>query len=101
MGVRAINGLAMGRTSTAAQYRLGGIEGTSETPWSRPRRPHEPRRSLLLVAAYPGQPSAGELERRAAAGERPRKDYVEVARALDADVLDFDYMQRRATPIAR
>ena len=56
---------------------------------------------MLLVAAYPGQPSVDELERRAAAGERPRKDYVEIARALDADVLDFDHMQHRASRPAR
>jgi glycosyltransferase involved in cell wall biosynthesis len=54
-----------------------------------------------VVPAYPGQPTAGELEALAAAGKRPRKDYVELARAVDADVVDYDFMQRRAVPFAR
>jgi glycosyltransferase involved in cell wall biosynthesis len=37
----------------------------------------------------------------AAAGERPRKDYVELARLLDADVVDYSYMTERAAPAAR
>lgn len=58
-------------------------------------------RSALLIPAYPGQPTVADLEALAAAGKRPRKDYVELARALDADVVDFDFMQRSAIPVAR
>ena len=56
---------------------------------------------LILVVSSPGQPSVGKLEREASAGTRPRKDYVELARMLDAHVVDADYMTRRATPLAR
>ncbi|MDQ4143748.1 MAG: glycosyltransferase family 4 protein [Actinomycetota bacterium] len=58
-------------------------------------------RSALLVPAYPGQPTVADLRGLAAAGKRPRKDYVELAGALDADVLDFTYMQEQASPAAR
>ncbi len=58
-------------------------------------------RSLIVVTSPPGFPSPVELERSAARGELPRKDYVELARALDADILDADYMERRASPLAR
>lgn len=58
-------------------------------------------RSVILLRAYPGQLTCSELERLAANGERPRKDYVELARALDADVIDWDYMRTRAMPLAR
>jgi len=58
-------------------------------------------RALVLVTSYPGQPSCAELERLAAAGERPRKDYVELARLLGADVVDDAYLETRATPLAR
>jgi glycosyltransferase involved in cell wall biosynthesis len=40
------------------------------------------------------------LERLASAGELPRKDYVELARALGADVLDAQYMERCASRAA-
>ncbi len=42
-----------------------------------------------------------ELEREAAAGRRPRTDYVELARVLDAEVIDASYMATRSTPVAR
>jgi len=58
-------------------------------------------RSAVIVPGYPGQPSGAELARQAAAGTRPRKDYVEVARALDADILDPWYMTERASPVGR
>ena len=58
-------------------------------------------RTLLLVSSFPGQPSCAELARQSAAGERPRKDYVELARLLDADVVDDRYLAERATPAAR
>lgn len=58
-------------------------------------------RSLLLVPAWEGQKPAGELARLAETGERARTDYVALASALDADVMDWDYFQRQATPAAR
>jgi glycosyltransferase involved in cell wall biosynthesis len=59
------------------------------------------RRSLILVPAWPGQLSSDELMRSALAGERPRTDYVELARAIDADVMDMAYLNSRATRVAR
>jgi glycosyltransferase involved in cell wall biosynthesis len=59
------------------------------------------RRNLILVTSYPGQPSCTEFERQAAAGQRPRKDYVELARLVDADVVDDAYLTERATVLAR
>ncbi len=59
------------------------------------------RRSLILVPAWPGQPSSDALMRSAVAGERPRTDYVELARAIDADVMDMAYLNSRATRVAR
>jgi glycosyltransferase involved in cell wall biosynthesis len=58
-------------------------------------------RSLVMIPAWPGQETCAELERQAAAGERPRSDYIELARALDADVMDMQYMTERASPLAR
>jgi glycosyltransferase involved in cell wall biosynthesis len=58
-------------------------------------------RSAVIVPGYPGQPSGAELARQAALGTRPRKDYVEVARALDADVVDTSYMAEQASPAGR
>jgi hypothetical protein len=45
-------------------------------------------RTLILVTSHPGQPTCSDLARQAMAGERPRKDYVELARLIGADVLD-------------
>ncbi len=59
------------------------------------------RRNLILVPAWPGQHTCAELERLALAGERPRTDYVELARAIDGDVMDMEYLERRATRTAR
>jgi glycosyltransferase involved in cell wall biosynthesis len=58
-------------------------------------------RALILVTSFPDQPSCAELERQAAAGERPRKDYVELARVLRADVVDDSYLAKKSTPLAR
>ena len=58
-------------------------------------------RSVILVSSYPGQASSDELARLAASGLRPRKDYVELARALDADVVDAHYMRERGAPLAK
>jgi len=58
-------------------------------------------RSLILVPAWPGQPTCAELARSAEAGIRPRTDYVELARTLDADVADMEYLEREAAPVVR
>lgn len=63
--------------------------------------PSAPARSAILVTSRPGQPTCSDLERQAAAGERPRRDYVELARRLDADVIDAEWMALRAAPLAR
>jgi len=54
-----------------------------------------------MVPAWPGQPTREELTRLASAGTRPRTDYVELARVLDADVMDMEYLRTRATAAAR
>lgn len=59
------------------------------------------RECAIVPTSYPGQPTTADLERMAASGERPRKDYVLLSRALDADVIDWDYMEHRATSTAR
>jgi Glycosyl transferases group 1 len=56
---------------------------------------------LLLVPAWAGQESCAALERLAAVGAAPRTDYVELARALDAEVVDMRFMTERATRTAR
>ena len=56
---------------------------------------------LILVTSWPGQPSVAQLEREAQEGLRPRTDYVELARRLDADVVDGDYMCRRSSRAAQ
>jgi glycosyltransferase involved in cell wall biosynthesis len=61
----------------------------------------DPRRSAILVTSPPGQLTCAELARQAAADERPRKDYVELAARLDADVIDSHWMSERAYPVAR
>ena len=53
------------------------------------------------MPAWPGQLTVDELARLAATGVRSRTDYVELARALDADVCDMEYLRVRATPAAR
>lgn len=58
-------------------------------------------RVAILVTSDFGQPSAEQIRAQAAAGERPRRDYVELAQVLDAEVIDADYMAQRASWIAR
>ncbi|HLL68102.1 MAG TPA: glycosyltransferase family 4 protein [Micromonosporaceae bacterium] len=60
-----------------------------------------PRNCLIMVPAWVGQDTCEQLERKVAAGERPRVDYVELARALDGDVMDMQYMTERAAPLSR
>ena len=45
-------------------------------------------RTAIIVTSTPDSPTCEELERQAAEGIRPRKDYVELAKLLDADVID-------------
>ncbi|MDT5038414.1 MAG: hypothetical protein QOE03_3599 [Micromonosporaceae bacterium] len=59
------------------------------------------RRSLIVTPAWVGQDTQAELERRATAGESPRTDYVELARVLDADVMDMQYLTERAGILTR
>jgi glycosyltransferase involved in cell wall biosynthesis len=59
------------------------------------------RPNALIVRGWPGQPPPRELIRLAAAGHRPRTLYVELARALDADVLDASYLLERGTWASR
>ena len=58
-------------------------------------------RTLILVTSHPGQPTCSDLARQTRAGERPRKDYVELARLIGADVMDEAYLSEHATPLAR
>lgn len=55
----------------------------------------------ILITCGERQPTLDALEREAAAGVRPRKDYVELTKLLGADVIDAEYMHRRATVAAR
>jgi glycosyltransferase involved in cell wall biosynthesis len=59
------------------------------------------RPNALIVRGWKGQPSVSELEEEAAAGERPRTPYVELAKALDADVIDADFLSRRGRSLSR
>jgi glycosyltransferase involved in cell wall biosynthesis len=59
------------------------------------------RRALLLVPAWPGQPSVTEIADESARLQRPRVDYVELARVLDGDVVDMTYLRTRASRPAR
>jgi glycosyltransferase involved in cell wall biosynthesis len=54
-----------------------------------------------MVPAWRGQETFADLRRRAEAGTRPRSDYVELAAALDANIMDMQYMTERATTLAR
>ena len=56
---------------------------------------------LILVTSWPGQPSVDQLEREARDGLRPRTDYVELARRLEADVIDHSYMSGMSSKPAR
>ncbi len=57
--------------------------------------------TVLLVTSYPGQPSVAELAAQSAAGRRPRRAYVEVARLLDAKVIDSHHMVTSARWLPR
>lgn len=55
----------------------------------------------ILVTSYAGDPGVAAIERASRAGERPRKDYVELARRTDAAVLDHEHMTTHARPASR
>jgi glycosyltransferase involved in cell wall biosynthesis len=57
--------------------------------------------TAILVTSHPGQASTEELERLAAIGERPRKDYVELARLLGADVIDGHHIEAQGTWLSK
>ncbi|MDQ3587096.1 MAG: glycosyltransferase family 4 protein [Actinomycetota bacterium] len=59
------------------------------------------RRALIVVFSQRGEPSCEELERSSISGAQPRKDYVLLAQAIDAEVLDSHYMAERASLVAR
>jgi glycosyltransferase involved in cell wall biosynthesis len=80
-------------TLVAIKSRLRRLRGDEPAPARK--------RIAILVTSDFGQPSVEEIDRQAGAGERPRRDYAELARVLDADVIDGAYMTHRATPIAR
>ena len=58
-------------------------------------------RSVVVVRAWPGQPSVEPLVEFAESGERPRTPYVELARGLDADVLDYEFLTRKGSRLSR
>lgn len=62
---------------------------------------HRGRSIAFLVNAYPGEQDVVELARQAAAGESPRRDYVELARMLDAKVIDSHYLRREGLLLAK
>jgi glycosyltransferase involved in cell wall biosynthesis len=59
------------------------------------------RRILIVTPAWVGQETLAVLECRAAADAGPRIDYVELARVLDADVTDMQYLTERASLLTR
>jgi glycosyltransferase involved in cell wall biosynthesis len=62
----------------------------------------EPRlSSAIVVRGWPGQLSPSELDRLADRGARPRTPYVELARALGAEVIDASYLEQRGAAISR
>ena len=73
-------------------HRRSRHEGGHEAPDGR---------SAVIVPGYPGQPSGAELARQAALGTRSRRNYVEVARRLDAEIIDPSYMAERASRVGR
>lgn len=58
-------------------------------------------RVAIIAHTYPGQAGVAEVARQVAAGERPRRDYMEVARFLAADVVDSEFLMSRAAALSR
>ena len=80
------------RTGAVSRGRRPRHKDISEAPTGR---------SAVIVPGYPGQPSGAELARQAALGIRSRRNYVEVASALDAEIIDPSYMAERASRAGR
>lgn len=103
--VSASGGCLTAKTITrtgVCQHRRVGVTAPVMAAALATLTPVPADRSVLLVTSTPGQPTCEEYARAAAAGDRPRKDYVELARRLgDADVIDRHWMRTRASPIAR
>lgn len=59
------------------------------------------RESAIIVRGWAGQPSPAELTRLAETGDRPKTPYVELARAIDADVIDATYLAHNGHAVSR
>ena len=59
------------------------------------------RESAIVVRGWAGQRGPDELARLAESGVRPRTPYVELARELDAEVIDATYMTEHGSRAAR
>jgi glycosyltransferase involved in cell wall biosynthesis len=62
---------------------------------------HQEQPNALVVRGWPGQSPVDELRQQALAGARPRTLYVELARGLDAVVIDSDYLARHGHAVSR
>jgi glycosyltransferase involved in cell wall biosynthesis len=60
-----------------------------------------PKPVAILVTSWWGQPTCEELASLAQLDRRPRTDYVELARRVNAEVIDSHHLVHRATPVAR
>jgi glycosyltransferase involved in cell wall biosynthesis len=58
-------------------------------------------KSAIVVRGWQGQPTPAELAARAEKGDLPRTPYVELARVLDADVIDNEFLAREAHRLSR
>jgi len=56
---------------------------------------------VIVGLTGPTMPGRTDYARQAQRGDRPRKDYVELAEVLGADTVDSEYMGRRASLLAR
>jgi glycosyltransferase involved in cell wall biosynthesis len=104
----------MGRTALPERAYTAGAGGARRASSSEDTRRYDENhrrvgpvltpaggRIGLVVEGYPGQRPVEALARSSAAGEIPRIHYVEVARAVDADVIDGPYMATHASHPAR
>lgn len=65
------------------------------------RRANRNQRTVFLVTTYTGEPDTAELAGQTLAGKRPRKDYIELACLLDADIIDNHYLMSRGLPVTK
>jgi glycosyltransferase involved in cell wall biosynthesis len=78
-----------GRQRLEERQILGSVvQGTQRPP-------------AILVTSRPGQPTCAEFERKAQNDEWPRRDYVELAKKLDAVVIDSHYIRHEGSKLAR